>query len=414
MYEICIFPTKFGLKFIQMSYLVGLPCSNLKRLKSLEITHVRAGGLSSPWEMVWIVSNPQRTPANTCTRTTFLLLEVRQWVLAQERAGRAMWTQRTGGRLWNCSLSKKNKRPAVGAHRCEGGKRQLEESLVYRSANSKSTPYYPHTYVWPCDPKTAPPPSTITTIPTCVKVIIWSSGSAAFPLFSHRSQKIYNCLPSYCSFLAAAQSNQKRRHIFIYCLRQAELFFFFLHLSSSNDGSMSPELQKHSNHLVFESVLMPETAACLACGFSLWSLFKLIKKGVLLLKRFGVSRCTLSICITVSVYYPTCILCLQREYVRVASRTEFCRFTFEFFCTSILTFILDEQRKTINSIWHSQKKRDKSSLRIYAKHCLLFRSVQDKWRQTSKLEESRIQLLIFKTPFVIQFVRRKEGWVTVG
>lgn len=77
MYVICISPTKYGLKFIQMSCLVGFSCSYLKRLKSLEITRMRAGGLSPPWEMLWIVSNPQRTPANTCTRTTYLLLEVK-------------------------------------------------------------------------------------------------------------------------------------------------------------------------------------------------------------------------------------------------------------------------------------------------------------------------------------------------
>jgi len=96
----------------------------------------------------------------------------RQWVLAQGRVGKAMWTQRSGGGLWNCRLSRKNKRPAVGAHRREGGKRQLEGSLIYTSAKSgaadlKLTPDYPLQFVWPFDPNTDPPPSAITVFHMC-------------------------------------------------------------------------------------------------------------------------------------------------------------------------------------------------------------------------------------------------------
>lgn len=68
-----------------------------------------------------------------------------------------MWTQRTGGGLWNCRLSGKNKRPAVGAHRWAGGKRQLEGSPIYSAmkgwaADSALTPVYPSQLVWPFDP----------------------------------------------------------------------------------------------------------------------------------------------------------------------------------------------------------------------------------------------------------------------
>lgn len=159
---------------------------------------------------------------------------VRQWVLAPERAGRAMWTQRTDGGLWNCSLSRKNKRPAVGAYRCEGGKRQLEESLEYRAANSRFTPYYPHQYVWPFDPKREPHSSPITINHTCVKVIILKlcvcCCSSSLSLIT---QKIYNCLSGYCSFFAAAQSNQSNIHekkfVFLFFdLLQDELFFFLV------------------------------------------------------------------------------------------------------------------------------------------------------------------------------------------
>lgn len=100
-----------------------------------------------------------------------------------------MWTQRTGGGLWNCRLSRKNKRPAVGAHRWAGGKRQLEGSPIYKSERkvelrtSKRTPVCPSQLVWPFDPNTVPPSFRIMIFHTCIKVIIKGCASVCFPCF---------------------------------------------------------------------------------------------------------------------------------------------------------------------------------------------------------------------------------------
>lgn len=99
-----------------------------------------------------------------------------------------MWTQRTGGGLWNCRLSRKNKRPAVGAHRWAGGKRQLEGSPIYAAAkgwaaDSKQIPDCPSQLVWPFDPNTVPPLFSITIFHTCIKVIIKGCASVCFPSF---------------------------------------------------------------------------------------------------------------------------------------------------------------------------------------------------------------------------------------
>lgn len=65
---------------------------------------------------------------------THIAAGVRQQVLAQGRAGRAMWTQRTGGGLWNCCLSRKNReasceRPSLsGWEETAGRKPHLQSS----------------------------------------------------------------------------------------------------------------------------------------------------------------------------------------------------------------------------------------------------------------------------------------------
>lgn len=94
----------------------------------------------------------------------------------------------TGGGLWNCRLSRKNKRPAVGAHRWAGGNRQLEGSPIYGAAkcwaaDSTQTPDCPSPLVWPFDPNTVPPPSSITVFSTCIKVIIKSLCKCLLSIF---------------------------------------------------------------------------------------------------------------------------------------------------------------------------------------------------------------------------------------
>lgn len=73
----------------------------------------RAAGRTCCPTVLWIVSNPQPslTPeiSGRHLYKTQIAAGVRQRFLARGRAGRAMWTQRTGGGLWNCCLSRKNR-----------------------------------------------------------------------------------------------------------------------------------------------------------------------------------------------------------------------------------------------------------------------------------------------------------------
>lgn len=75
----------------------------------------------------WSVQRRCELLTDTCMRATPLLESDSKFWHGGEKA---MRTQRIGGRLWNCRLSRKNKRPAVGAHRWAGGKRQLEGSPI--------------------------------------------------------------------------------------------------------------------------------------------------------------------------------------------------------------------------------------------------------------------------------------------
>lgn len=155
--------------------------------------------------------------------------------LARGRAGRLMWTQRTGERLWNCSLSRKNKRPAVGNHCCRGGKRQLEGSPVYRSTRRWVVRSPTVRSIWPFDPNAAPPPSPIIAIiHTCVKAIIKSCLSAASPSFCHLSQKVLQ-LPVQSGQLALKV--RRRCAIKIKLLTRKKIFFcwvFFLFIALWN------------------------------------------------------------------------------------------------------------------------------------------------------------------------------------
>lgn len=137
---------------------------------------------------------------NTCRRPTLLLESDSEF---WHRGEGVMWTQRTGGVLWNCRLSGKNKRPAVGAHRWAGGKRQLEGSPIYSivkgwAAGSALTPVYPSQLVWPFDPD---PTSTSSFHYRYFSHVYQRYHMVvvqvfAFPLFSSLVTKSYCCCPS--------------------------------------------------------------------------------------------------------------------------------------------------------------------------------------------------------------------------
>lgn len=183
-------------------------------------------------------------PAEICSRhlyQTHIAAGVRQWVLARWRAGRAMWTQRTGGGLWNCRLSRKNKRPAVGAHRWAGGKRQLEGSPVYRAARGSSCGLganSPSPLVCPFDPEHSP---------SSFQYHYFSHMYQSYHkglckcllslLFSSRHKDFHNC-PSLRHKLRAVCT---RGEVFFYDLLLHATSIFFL--SSSNGDCMKPELQ---------------------------------------------------------------------------------------------------------------------------------------------------------------------------
>lgn len=131
-----------------------------------------------------------------------------------------MWTHRTGGGLWNCRLSRKNKRPAVGAYRWAGGERQLEGSPIYGTAkcwavDSKKADC-PSKLLWPFDLNTAPPTFSITIFYPCIKYII-----QACPFFFF--------LTSNTAAMSHAVRNEDGRRVFLWFTawyNKLRLFFF--------------------------------------------------------------------------------------------------------------------------------------------------------------------------------------------
>lgn len=171
-----------------------------------------------------------------------------QWFLARGRVGRAMWTQRTGGGLWNCRLSRKNKRPAVGARRWAGGKRQLEGSPTYRAAKRLSCGLETNSRLhWfgLLTPKIVLPPFSITPFHTCIKVITKGCVSVCKQRFP---SPYYRC-PFFRRCATELELCVREGKFLWFTASYNKLSFFFF--PCSNGHSMKPELQKHGSNICF-------------------------------------------------------------------------------------------------------------------------------------------------------------------
>lgn len=124
-----------------------------------------------------MVSSPQRSPADTCTRATLLLESDSEFWHGGEQGERcehnglvedceiAVCQGKTRGQLWAPIVERVGRDSWKEAPSAEQRKR-LSRGL------GAQTPVCPSQLVWPFDPNVVPPLSGIALSHTCIKVII--------------------------------------------------------------------------------------------------------------------------------------------------------------------------------------------------------------------------------------------------